>query len=166
MNLQRRTLPSFRLIWHLFFATVLMALLAKAFTYYHELALLDVIADATVARDLLANMTQAQKHAHLLFTASIDVIYPLVASAYFIAVLMRAFVRYWPYLILPVLVALLLDLAEGVIQVLVLSGTADYLAFKAWTTPIKALCYKLAFLLSLFAVIKILLRQSDRPMAD
>jgi hypothetical protein len=158
--------PSLKLVWRLFFATLLMALLAKAYTRYFDLVLLDAIAEPEIALELLATMTPLQKQAHIVFTLSIDVLYPLTAVAYFFAVLRCAFPHVGTYLALPALLALPIDLGEGVVQVLALTETADLLAIKAWTTPVKSFCYKLAFVLSAVALIKLLLRQKVRQVAD
>jgi len=144
-------------------ASVSLTLVSKWSVAHWDLVLLDGVSDPATARALLGNMTPAQIRGHLWFTSTLDIIYPVAAAGLFASAALNAFGKYGIYLAIPPLIALPLDLVEGVIQALVLSGTADWLALKAYTTPVKSLGYASGLLVSLAGLAKWLyLRVRDK----
>ncbi|MGH1373119.1 MAG: hypothetical protein ACRBBW_13845 [Cellvibrionaceae bacterium] len=119
-----------------------------------QLELLDGIWDPAEARSLIEQLSSAQVIGHLWFTTTIDVILPLAVVATLTGVTLKAFTRYGKYLAIPALAALPLDLSEGVIQVLVLTNTADLLNIKAYTSPLKIGGYLFGLAMLLLALIQ------------
>ncbi len=116
--------------------------------------LLDGISDPDAARALLSELTPHQNQGHLWFTTTLDVILPFAAAGLFASAALNFFGKYGLYLAMIPLFAVPLDLAEGVVQVLALTNTADLLEMKSYTTPVKSMCYKIGFLLSLAGLAK------------
>jgi len=151
-----------RTLWILFFVAVPLIFLSKWSQSYWGLALLDGISDPDTARALLRELTPQQNQGHLWFTTTLDVILPFAAAGLFASAALNFFGKYGLYLALPPLLSVPLDLTEGIIQVLALTNTADFLAIKAYTTPIKTLGYEIGFLLSLVGLsIWLLLKLKD-----
>lgn len=143
-----------RTLWILIAVAIPLTLLSKWTTFYWGLVLLDGISDPEAARTLLSEMTTAQIQGHLWFTTTLDVVYPIAAAGLFASATLKSFGKYGPYLAVVPLIALPLDLMEGLIQVLALNGTTDWLALKAYTTPAKGLGYASGLLLSLAGLTK------------
>jgi hypothetical protein len=138
-----------RVLWALILIAVPLLLLSKWSVSHWGLVLLDGISDASAARTLLGNMTPEQIRGHIWFTTTIDLILPIAAAGLFASATLHSFVKYGRYLAIVPVLALPLDLTEGVIQVLALTGSADLLALKAYTTPVKSTCYAIGLMLSL-----------------
>ncbi len=143
-------------LWVLFIAFVALMLVSDLMKAHWNMELLDGISNPADARALLAGMTLEQKSGHLWFTATLDVLLPIAAVGLFVGMALVSFPKYGKYLAIPPLLALPLDYAEGVIQVLVLTETADVLAVKAFTTPIKSSCYLFGFSIAIVGVLKLL----------
>ncbi|MAZ87163.1 MAG: hypothetical protein CL693_05925 [Cellvibrionaceae bacterium] len=143
-----RSLQHTQTLWLLGIASLLMIALSDYLKWHWQLQLLDGIWNPLEARELVAQLNLEQKNHHLWFTTTVDVILPLVVAAFMAAATLRAFPRWGRYLAIAPLLAVPLDLSEGVIQVLVLTDTADWLAIKAYTSPVKSSGY----LIGLFAV--------------
>ncbi len=143
-------------LWVLFIAFVALMHGGDLMEAHWNLELLDGISNPADARALLAGMTPDQKSAHLWFTTTLDVLLPITAVGLFVGMALVSFPKYGKYLAIPPLLALPLDYTEGVVQVLVLTETADVLAVKAFTTPIKSSCYLFGFSMSIVGVLKLL----------
>lgn len=143
-----------RSLWCLIPAAIAAQVIAKYSVAHWGLVLLDGISDPAVARDLVTGMTPAQVTGHLWFTTTIDVILPLLAGGLFVSAALLAFGKYGFYLALPPLVAVPLDLTEGVVQVLALTDGLDLLDVKVLTTPVKGLGYLTGLIISLLALAK------------
>ena len=101
------------------------------------LTLLDGIASPSRAREILDQMSQNHKKAHVWITGTLDVAFPLSYGGLFAGSTLRFFPEYGIYLALPALLAIIADLTEGVIQILALTDTADFLDLKKYVTPFK-----------------------------
>jgi hypothetical protein len=141
----------------LLFITVPLIAISKWAVSYWGLELLDGISDPNAARTLLGRLSPEQNLGHIWFTATLDVILPFAAAGLFASLTLNAFGKYALYLAVIPLIAIPIDLSEGVIQVLALTETADLLAIKAYTTPVKEMIYHLGFLLALVGLAKMLL---------
>ena len=143
-----------RTLWILFLVAVPLIFLSKWSQSHWGLVLLDGISDPDVARTLLSELTPQQNQGHLWFTTTLDVILPFAAAGLFASAALNFFGKYGLYLAIIPLFAVPLDLTEGVVQVLALTNTADFLEIKAYTTPVKSMCYKIGFWLSLVGLTK------------
>ncbi len=160
-----------RNLWRLGLASLLMIALSDALKWHWQLELLDGIWDPLAARELVAQLSPNQTIHHLWFTTTVDVLLPLVVASFMAGASLKAFPRWGRYLAIAPLLAIPLDLSEGIIQVLVLTDTADWLALKAYTSPIKSTGYLIGLMvvgLSLckWSVISVRARFGERGIKD
>ncbi|NRB42164.1 MAG: hypothetical protein HRU20_27455 [Pseudomonadales bacterium] len=118
-------------------ATVILTLVFPALAVLLDLTFIDTISDADQVREIIAAMTTEQRTAHAWITGTIDALYPLSYGLLFAGAAIKYFPRVGIYLAIPALLAIPVDLIEGLIQILALTGTADWLSVKAIITPIK-----------------------------
>ncbi|NRB38914.1 MAG: hypothetical protein HRU20_10680 [Pseudomonadales bacterium] len=118
-------------------ATVILTLVFPALAFLLDLTFIDTISDADQVREIIAAMTTPQRTAHAWITGTIDVLYPLAYGLLFAGAAIKYFPRLGCYLALPALLAIPVDLIEGLIQVLALTATTDWLSVKAIITPLK-----------------------------
>lgn len=142
-----KSLQHTRTLWLLGLASLLMIALCDYLKWHWQLPLLDGIWNPLEARELLARLTLEQKSHHLWFTTTVDVMLPLVVAGFMAGASLKAFPRWGRYLAIAPLLAVPLDLSEGMIQVLVLTDTADWLALKAYTSPIKSSGYLIGLIM-------------------
>lgn len=131
-----------------------MLLISKWSVIYWDLVLLDGIRDPEIARAILSGLTPEQVIGHIWFTVTIDVLLPFAVAGLFASAILLSFERVGPYLAGLVLMAIPIDLSEGIVQWLALTDTADLLSLKFYSTPVKKLCYDMGFLLSVFGLLK------------
>ena len=141
-------------LWLLFFASVGLMCIAHWMVGHWQILLMDETASPALLRDLLAQMTAAQKQAHITLTSTVEILLPFALGGFFAGVALKFYPRYGFYLALPSLLAIPADLVEGVIQVLALTGSYDLLSLKAVVTPVKIALYAVGFLLALVAYMK------------
>jgi hypothetical protein len=79
--------------------------------------------------------------AHAWVTGTLDVAYPLAYGLFFAGSTLAFFPRAGLYLAWLPLLAIPVDLTEGVVQVLALLNINDWLASKAFITPLKTLLF-------------------------
>ena len=65
-------------------------------------------------------------------------------------------------LLLPALLVIPVDLLEGFVQVLILSGNDEVVSMKEWVTPLKLLLFILAILIAVMALFVARKRRNDR----
>ena len=130
-------------LWVLFVATLLVTLSFPLAASIWNLTFIDAVASPADVEALIAQMDDDQKTAHAWVTATLDVLYPLVYGALFAGTAWRFFPA-WPWLAAPGLLAVPVDLVEGVVQVLALTDTADLIVLKAWVTPLKTALFLIA----------------------
>jgi hypothetical protein len=118
-------------------ATVVLTALFPVVAGHFGLTLLDAVADPTEARALIEGLTSEQRQAHAWVTGTLDVAYPLAYGGLFLGAMLRFFPRRGPLLAIPVLIGVPADFLEGLVQILALTGQADWLAAKAVLTPVK-----------------------------
>lgn len=133
-------------------ATVVLTALFPVVAGHFGLTLLDAVADPTEARALIEGLTSEQRQAHAWITGTLDVAYPLAYGALFLGAMLRFFPRRGPLLAIPVLIGVPADLLEGLVQILALTGQADWLAAKAVLTPVKGGAFVYGAVMALLGV--------------
>ncbi|MBW2446352.1 MAG: hypothetical protein JRG83_10535 [Deltaproteobacteria bacterium] len=145
------SLAGTRTLWFLFAATLALSCSFPLVASYWQLTLLDGITSPADARSLLDSFTPHQKMIHAWITATLDVAYPLAYGGLFAGSALRVFTRHGRYLAVPAFLVIPTDLIEGVVQILALTGTADWLGLKSIVTPAKFLLFGLAFCIAAIA---------------
>lgn len=125
-------------LWALFATTLILFFGFRIVASQWGFSFIDSISSPEELRHLLAGMSDQQKVSHAWATATLDVAFPISAGLLFAGTALRFFPKYGIYLALPGLLAIPTDLFEGVIQILALTDTADWLNLKAIVTPLKA----------------------------
>ena len=133
-------------------ATVVLTVLFPVVAGQFGLTLLDAMADSTEARALIEGLTGEQRQAHAWITGTLDVAYPLAYGALFLGATLRFFPRRGTLLAIPVLIGVPADLLEGLVQILALTGQADWLAAKAVLTPVKGGAFVYGAVMALLGV--------------
>jgi len=133
-------------------ATVVLTALFPVVAGQFGLTLLDAMADSTEARALIEGLTGEQRQAHAWITGTLDVAYPLAYGALFLGATLRFFPRRGTLLAIPVLIGVPADLLEGLVQILALTGQADWLAAKAVLTPVKGGAFVYGAVMALLGV--------------
>ncbi len=146
-------------LWALFAATVVITLLFPLLAGIWQLTLVDPISAPDAVRAVIGSMSQEQKTAHAWITATLDVAYPLAYGLLFAGVALHFFERYGAYLALAGLLAIPVDLFEGVVQVLALTDAADLVDLKALLTPLKSGLFIAGLLFCLVAWARWLVRK-------
>lgn len=99
--------------------------------------MLDLTLNGTDARALLARLSPWQRDLHAHATLLYDGLYPLAYGAFFAGLAIRlggASARWIAWVMLGGMIA---DYAENIVQLLALSGRADWLDAKTVLTPLK-----------------------------
>ncbi|PHR93759.1 MAG: hypothetical protein COA69_03775 [Robiginitomaculum sp.] len=128
------------------------AIIAYGFSYFRDALggiFLDMIYTGKAAQAQLAEMTQAQKQAHIHATLMLDILFPLALGGYMMGIAARLTKNMRTWAVLPAMVAIITDLCENTVQVLALSGTMDVLFLKTFLTPVKYAAFYTAALLAL-----------------
>jgi len=140
-----------RNLWLLFVATVLITFGFPVVTNIWGITLIDGISSPDEVRAVIAQMTDQQRLVHAWTTATLDVAYPLAYGMLFAGAALRFFPKYGFYLAILPFTAIPVDLFEGVVQILALTGNADYLDLKAVVTPLKSGLFLFGLLVSVIA---------------
>ena len=125
-------------LWLLLIATLLMAMTFPYVAAQWDLTLLDAVSSPAEVRQIIGEMSSQQRSAHAWITATLDVAFPLAYGGLFAGVALSIFKKYGRYLAIPGIVVIPVDLLEGVVQVLALTGAADLVDTKAFLTPLKS----------------------------
>lgn len=147
-----------RVLWSLFVAAVLVSVTFPLVASYWQLTLLDGISSPAEARAVIEAFTPQQREAHAWITATLDVAYPLTYGCFFAGSALRVFKGYGRLLALPGLLAIPTDLVEGLVQVLALTDTADWLSLKSIVTPAKTALFVSGIVVSAVAWVTWLVR--------
>lgn len=134
-----------RVLWFSFVATLACMVAFQVIVGQYGLILLDRISDPEQSRAAIASMSESQRSLHAWVTGTLDVAYPAAYGTLFIGSAHKFFPKIGKFLAVPILVLVSLDLIEGLVQILGLTGAADWLHAKAILTPMK-------FLLAYFGV--------------
>ena len=144
-----KKLSETKVLWLSFFATVLITLSFQAISRQFNLVLLDGISNPADARAVITGMTEYQRNIHIWITATLDVAYPAAYGALFIGSAYRFFPSKAFLLCIPAIVCVPIDLSEGVVQILALSGNFNFIALKAVLTPAKVLLFLCGLLVTI-----------------
>lgn len=99
--------------------------------------MLDLTLTGTDAHALLARLTPWQRDVHAHATLLYDGLYPLAYGAFFAGLAVRLGGAKARWIALVMLGGMVADYAENIVQLLALSGRADWLDAKTLLTPIK-----------------------------
>ena len=99
--------------------------------------MLDLTLNGADARALLARLSPWQRDVHAHATLIHDGLYPLAYGAFFAGLAVRLGGRKAGWVALTMLGGMIADYAENVVQLLALSGRADWLDAKTVLTPLK-----------------------------
>lgn len=138
-----------RTLWISFIATVLITLSFPVAASIWGLSFVDPISDPALVRQAIADMSAEQRLVHVWVTATLDVAYPLAYGALFVGAAVAFYPRVGRYLAMIILVVVPTDLLEGVVQVLALTDTADWVGAKAVLTPLKTILFLFGFLVTI-----------------
>jgi hypothetical protein len=137
LNAMARPAP----LWWLFVATAVLTAVFVFLIVGLGLTFIDGIADPAYARQVVAGMPADERSIHAWLTGTLDVAYPIAYGTFFAASTLYFFPVAGHYLAWLPLLAIPVDLLEGVVQILALSGAADWLSAKAVLTPLKAFLF-------------------------
>lgn len=146
-----------RWLWLLFSCTVLLTLCFPLIANHWELAFLDALSSPVEVRAQLMALSSSQRTVHAWSTGTLDVAYPFAYGLLFAGTALRSFGRFGPYLAVPGLLAIPVDLGEGVVQILALTEITDWLGAKVWLTPLKMSLFFGGLTISLGAWLHILI---------
>lgn len=124
-------------LWFLFWATLAMTLGFGLIMRIWQFEIIDEMYEPDQIRAHVAAFTATQKTVHAWMTATLDVAYPFAYGSLFIGMALRFFGRAGFWLALPSVLVIPVDLAEGYVQVLLLTGNDSLLAYKQILTPLK-----------------------------
>ena len=141
-------------LWLLFISTLLITAGFPAVRNIWGIIFIDGISSPDEVWVVIAQMTAEQKLVHAWATATLDVAYPLAYGFFFAGTALRFFPKYGLYLAALLLIAIPVDLIEGVVQILALTNTADFVGAKAILTPVKSILFIAGFLISVAAWVK------------
>jgi len=99
-----------------------------------KFVLIDEISNPDTVREMIAGMSSSQRSVHAWTTATLDIAYPLTYGPLFAGLSLRVFKSIFA---VPALATMPVDLAEGVVQVLALTGNDAVIWLKAYVTPLK-----------------------------
>lgn len=129
------------ILWFSFIATIICTFAFQAIAGHYGLVLLDTLSDPDESRAAIAAMSQSQRALHAWITGTLDVAYPAVYGALFIGSAYRFYPNIGRFLAAPTVLLVAVDLIEGLVQILGLTETVDWLDAKAILTPGKILLF-------------------------
>lgn len=106
------------------------------------------------ARDIFTSLSREQKRMHSWFTATFDVVLPLLLGMFLAGVTLKSYQNAGRVLVYVPFCAVGFDLLEGLIQLLILTQSYELFELKAGITSMKFLCYALSFIFAIFAGIR------------
>lgn len=124
-------------LWVLFTVTLILTVLFGVVMQVWGFQLIDEMSNAAQIADHIAAMSAKQKQVHIWATATLDVLYPFAYGCLFAGIALKAFGKAGLWLALPSLLCIPVDLTEGYAQMMLLSGSAEFMALKTTATPIK-----------------------------
>lgn len=146
------------------------AIIGFGFSFFQDAiggTFLDMLYSGDAAKAVLADMSAAQKSAHIRATLLLDILFPLTLGGYMLGIAARVpknlyngKLRKWA--LIPAIVAIITDLCENAVQVMALSGNTSLLFLKTALTPIKYFAFYTAFLLAIFLLLIALVKWFKR----
>lgn len=146
----------------LFLITLLITFLFPILTYLLNIVFIDTISSPDKVRKIILGMTLEQRFLHSWITGTIDVLYPLSYGLFFTGMAIKFPIKSHFYHVIPGLIVIPFDIFENIIQILVLTDTADFLLLKSYITPCKFTLFFLGLFISIISLIKwFLLRKKE-----
>jgi len=139
-------------LWFNFWATLVLSLGFILVMSHWDFQVIDEISDPDNIREHLARMSETQKRVHVWTTGTLDVLYPFAYGGLFAGLALRFFPRFGPYLALPGLLVIPVDLAEGLVQIFLLTGNENLITLKEYLTPLKLVLFFIALAIALLAL--------------
>ena len=146
-------------LWALFAATILITFSFPYAASFWDLSYLDALSGEAEIRSLLASLNSEQRTAHIWITLTLDVAYPLAYGFFFAGTALAFYPDKGKLLAIPAYATIAIDIFEGILQVLLLSDTADTVDLKTIVTPLKFGGFYIAALIALFAWVRWLFRK-------
>ncbi len=140
-------------LWVLFGLFIVETLSFGLIMALWDFTIIDEMSDPEIIRQHIREMNDTQRSVHAWMTATLDVAYPLTYGSLFAGLALRAFK---PTFSVPATAVIPVDLAEGVVQVMALTGGESLLWLKAYLTPLKLLLFVAAMMIAIFAVVRAL----------
>lgn len=140
------------MLWASFISTILLTLLFGVIMRVWDFTIIDEMYDPAQVVAHIDAMTPTQSTVHAWMTGTLDVAYPLVYGAFFVGMALRFFGRFGPWLAIPGVAVVPVDLTEGVVQILLLNGHDSVAWLKAYITPLKLGLWFAALFIALVAV--------------
>jgi hypothetical protein len=155
MLISRKTITQKSTLVGLFLLTVLLTL---SFAIVMTIWNFQIIDEMYIPSEIIAHvseMTEQQRLVHIWTTATLDVIYPFVYGGLLIGITLKCYEDKANLFLIPSVAVIPVDLLEGVVQVLVLSGYHDFANFKLVLTPLKLTLLLLAIAICVRGWLKI-----------
>ena len=132
-----------------FVVTLLLSVVFVVVMQVFDFVIIDEMFREHVIREHIASMSDEQKRMHIWLTATVDVLYPLAYGALFVGVQIRVLGMKRRVFAALSMVAVPVDLIEGLAQVMLLSGHSSWMPVKLMATPIKLLSFTFGLLVTL-----------------
>lgn len=139
-------------LWGLFIAQFVMGFSFYLIMQAYDFQLIDKMSVPGEISAHIAAMSETQRRIHIWVTATLDVAYPITYGSFFAAMAWRFLGRAGTFLALPGLIVILIDLSEGVVQIMALGGNESLLWLKAFLTPAKFGLFMIAAMIALGAL--------------
>ena len=102
-----------------------------------DVTFIDMLAKPGEVLAVVGAMTPSQKLVHILVSASLDMAFPMAYGGLMVGLVHRYFLRATWILSVPALLAIVFDVVENLVQILILQGNFGLLSAKLWLTPAK-----------------------------
>lgn len=146
-----------RVLTTTFVSTLVMTALFGLIMLIWDFKLIDEMYRADEIEAHVRAMSSTQRTVHAWMTGTLDVLYPLTYGGFFIGAALRFFDRRW--LVIPSVLVIPTDLAEGATQLLILNGNMEALPFKEIFTPLKLVFYFSALAIACLGLVRAAIRR-------
>lgn len=130
-----------KILWFTFSLTLILTIIFGIVMHFGQFGIIDEMFVAEKINAHIDAMSPHQRLIHAWLTGTIDVLYPFAYGAFFIGIAVKHFGRFGFWLALPSVLVIPADLAEGVAQVMLLTGQDGFMSLKLIATPIKLVLY-------------------------
>ena len=150
-----------RVLWGLFSVTIAMFIGFYFWEPFVGGTTLDNVCSLESMQLLLQDMTDVQKHSHVMMTLVLDMVFPFAYGFLFAGLILRFSGQRGVWLAFPAFVVIPVDIAENIIQLMALTGNVTLLPVKAFLTPLKFGLFCFSALLSVGLLIKMFRKKSE-----
>ena len=157
----KNTLTKTKTLWTLFWLTIAMTIMFGVVMRIWGLGIIDEMFHGEEILAHIAAMSPTQRLVHAWMTATLDVAYPFAYGGLFIGIALKNFDKLGPWLALPSLAVIPVDLTEGFVQVLLLNGHDGVVWLKEIVTPLKLVLYISGLVISLVGLGRGILRRGS-----